>query len=53
MPSVLGGKHLQDVASILSSRQADLDFAYLERWIHALDLLREWDRAKAAAGSIP
>jgi hypothetical protein len=46
-------RQVQDVASILSSRQADLDFAYLERWIHALGLSREWDRAKAAAGSIP
>jgi hypothetical protein len=45
-------RQLHDVASILGTRQGELDLVYVERWVHALGLAREWERAKASAGSV-
>lgn len=43
-------RQLEDVAAILSLRRHELDYVYLQRWIIPLELSREWDMAKAAAG---
>ena len=38
-------RQLTDVAGILGVRGADLDVAYIERWVEALDLAAQWQRA--------
>ena len=40
-------RQLEDVAGILRVRGADLDVAYIERWITELDLAELWARALA------
>ena len=42
-------RQLADVAGILATRGAQLDRAYLERWIGELDLDELWQRAQALA----
>lgn len=39
-------RQLLDVAGILRVRSTDLDLAYIERWVDALDLGLQWDRAR-------
>ncbi|HET9987907.1 MAG TPA: hypothetical protein VFQ65_05290 [Kofleriaceae bacterium] len=39
-------RQLSDVAGILAVRGDDLDFAYVERWVHQLGLAAEWERAR-------
>jgi len=38
-------RQLTDVAGILGVRGADLDVAYIERWVGELDLAAQWQRA--------
>jgi hypothetical protein len=47
----LGGsaRQIEDVAALLAVTGPDLDREYLERWIGALDLEREWVAAQAAS----
>lgn len=40
-------RQLRDVASILSIRASDLDWAYIERWVERLALANQWTKAKA------
>jgi len=42
-------RHLRDVAAIIDTQAANLDQAYLDRWIRALDLQPAWDRARQLA----
>jgi hypothetical protein len=42
-------RQLRDVAGILRVRGADLDFAYIERWVTELGLAELWQSARAAA----
>jgi hypothetical protein len=42
-------RQLRDVAGILGVRGADLDFAYIERWVTELGHAELWQRARAAA----
>lgn len=43
-------RQLEDAANILRVRHAELDRAYLERWVAELGLQDEWARAKTVAG---
>ena len=43
-------RQLRDVAAILETQADNLDHAYLERWIRALDLADAWDRARDLLG---
>lgn len=43
-------RQVEDVASLVRLRSADLDRAYLDRWIAALGLDRQWDAARRGAG---
>lgn len=47
----LGGslRQLEDVAGLLQVRGDELDRAYVERWVAALDLDREWTEARRLA----
>jgi hypothetical protein len=49
--SKVGGseRQLTDVAGIVQVRRADLDLAYIERWVSELELDEEWRRALALA----
>jgi hypothetical protein len=38
-------RQLRDVAGILASRKGEIDLVYIERWVHALGLTREWELA--------
>jgi hypothetical protein len=42
-------RQLVDVAGILRVRSNNLDLAYIEHWIDALDLHSQWDRARELA----
>ena len=44
-------RQLEDVASILRLRRSSLDLEYIKRWVQALGLDPQWDRAQALAGS--
>ena len=44
---------LRDVAQLLERGWDRLDHAYISRWIAALDLTDEWNRACAQLGEIP
>ena len=39
-------RQLEDVAGIVRVRGADLDLAYIERWVDELELREQWDRAR-------
>lgn len=41
-------QQMRDVAGVLTSRGAELDHAYVERWVTELDLEDEWAQAAAA-----
>ena len=43
-------RQLQDVAALLKARLADLDRAYVDRWVHDLGLTKEWKQACRLAG---
>ena len=45
----LGGspRQIEDVAGLLQVRGAELDLAYLQRWVAALGLTAEWESAQA------
>jgi hypothetical protein len=43
-------RQLRDVAAILETQSDNLDYAYLERWIRALDLADAWERARQLIG---
>lgn len=43
-------RQIEDVASILRTRWESLDHSYLEKWIGALGLQKEWNDARRAAG---
>lgn len=47
----LGGsqRQIEDVAGLLEVRGADLDLAYVERWVAALGVSAEWAAARRAA----
>ena len=42
-------RQLEDVASILRIRGAEIDTAYVERWVAGLGLAAEWAEARALA----
>ncbi len=42
-------RQVQDAAAILRARGADLDLAYIERWVRDLGLGKEWNAARSAA----
>jgi len=42
-------RQIEDAGGILRVRAADLDRAYLERWIGRLGLEAQWDAARRAA----
>ncbi len=42
-------KHMRDCAGILKKSQAELDWAYLEKWANWLDVYKAWEQAKALA----
>lgn len=42
-------RQLLDIAGILRVRSTDLDLAYIERWVDALDLRLQWDRVRELA----
>jgi hypothetical protein len=39
-------RQLEDVAGILRVRGSDLDVAYIERWVHELELVEQWKHAQ-------
>ena len=41
---------IRDVATILRSQAAKLNIAYVEKWVHRLELEEQWQRAQASAG---
>lgn len=43
-------RQIDDAASILRVQKTDLDTAYVERWVIALDLERQWNAARKRAG---
>jgi hypothetical protein len=43
-------RQIEDVAAILRTRWESLDYSYLEKWIGDLDLKKEWNAARHAAG---
>jgi hypothetical protein len=43
-------RQLEDVAGLLRIRSADLDRAYLDRWVRDLGLQKEWKEACGMAG---
>jgi hypothetical protein len=43
-------RQIRDVAGILRTQGTDIDTQYVERWVDALQLRGEWDRARAEAG---
>ena len=43
-------RQIEDVAAILRVRRGGLDRHYLEKWIHELDLTKEWGEAQRSAG---
>jgi hypothetical protein len=49
--SLSGGSERQrrDVAGILSTMRTEIDLAYVERWVDAMDLRSEWVAARAAS----
>ena len=42
-------RQLEDVAGILRLRGDMLDIAYIEQWVQALELERQWERARVLA----
>jgi hypothetical protein len=43
-------RQIRDVAGILRTQGTDIDLQYVERWVDALQLRIEWDRARTEAG---
>src|SRR5262249_21168089 len=43
-------RQLEDAAGIIRVQSANLDTAYVERWVRELDLMEQWLSAKARAG---
>jgi hypothetical protein len=43
-------RQIEDVAGILRVQGDKLDRQYVQRWVHELDLEREWSRAAESAG---
>jgi hypothetical protein len=43
-------RQIEDVAAILRVRWEGLDRHYLEKWIHELDLTKQWGEAQQSAG---
>jgi hypothetical protein len=43
-------RHVDDAAGILRMRWGALDRSYMEKWIFELELTKEWDLARRAAG---
>jgi hypothetical protein len=43
-------RQIEDVAAVLKVRRDVLDQAYLSHWTKELDIKKEWDEAKRAAG---
>jgi hypothetical protein len=43
-------RQLRDASGIIAIQGADLDRAYVERWVAELSLEKEWERARALAG---
>ena len=43
-------RQIEDVAAILRVRVGGLDRPYLEKWIHELDLTKQWGEAQQSAG---
>jgi hypothetical protein len=43
-------RQIEDVAGILKIRGYSLDQAYLQKWIHPLELTKEWNQAQRIAG---
>jgi hypothetical protein len=43
-------RQLRDVSGIIAIQGANLDVAYIERWVTALSLENEWEHARALAG---
>jgi hypothetical protein len=43
-------RQIEDAAGILKLRREELDFPYVEKWVHELQLAVQWDRARQLAG---
>lgn len=43
-------RQIRDVAGILRTQGTDIDVQYVERWVDALQLRAEWERARTEAG---
>lgn len=43
-------RQMQDAAGILMVQQENLDFAYINRWVEALELQEQWDTVRELAG---
>jgi hypothetical protein len=41
-------RQLRDVAGVVAARQGELDVAYIECWVEALDLAEQWTRTRRA-----
>lgn len=48
----IGGsaRQIEDVATILRDSELNLDLPYTERWVRELELEKQWNAAKSAAG---
>jgi hypothetical protein len=46
------GRQIEDVATVLRIQESTLDMAYVERWVRRLQLEKEWERARMAAGEL-
>ena len=42
-------RQIEDAAAILRVRVGELDREYLEKWIHGLELGKQWDEAQHSA----
>jgi hypothetical protein len=43
-------RQIEDVAGILTVQEERLDYVYIEKWVHELGLVSQWDRARRLAG---
>lgn len=43
-------RQVKDAAVVLQKKLGELDRAYIERWVHELELVSQWDRARQMAG---
>jgi hypothetical protein len=44
------GRQIEDAAGILKIRGGSLDCDYIDKWIRALDLKKQWDDARHISG---